>query len=138
MMIASATSRAFFFLPIAADLYRHYMAMRELAADQAAIAAQGVRWPLAKALYSLAASQQAVSATTLVAQVLDRSDAQVLNARFDALLGEASPYPLSVSRRRMRRSLLVATGFALLLLFSYAAHGGLVLLTVEHWLQGFC
>lgn len=138
MAVAQAATRAFFFLPLVNDLYQHYRVVRELAADQTAIAAQGVREPMAAALYHLALYQQENGRPTLVAYVLERSDAGTLNARLDALLGEASDYPFRSSRQRVRRTLLVTVAFSVLLSLSYAAHGGLVLLTIGHWIQGSC
>ncbi len=137
MAFAAAISRVCFLLPLANDLYRHYLAARELAADQATLATQGASQPLTAALYRLVTNRPEQPKAPLVAQMLDSSGA-VLNARFDALLGKANPYPLLLPNRHLLRS-----GGALLLLIaallvSYAAHGGLVLMTIGHWLQGYC
>jgi Zn-dependent protease with chaperone function len=52
--ISRALARGLFFLPLAQDLARSYLLLKELAADEHAIRHMGDRWPLASALYQLA------------------------------------------------------------------------------------
>ncbi len=138
MAVAAALSRAFFFLPVVADLYRHYLAMRELAADQEAVAAQRTPEPLAAALYQLATAHPHMAAPPVAANVMDRADGAVMNARFDALLGVTNPYHRRLSSRKIAVSLGFVALASLLLALTYTAHHGLVLATLEHWLQGYC
>ncbi len=138
MAIASALAHAFFFLPVASDLYQHYLAMRELAADQEAVAVQRTPKPLAAALYHLASVHRPPTTYLITANVIDRVDGAVMNARFDALLGVADPYRMRLSTRKMAISATFIASTTLLLALTYAAHNGLALLTLEHWLEGFC
>jgi Zn-dependent protease with chaperone function len=139
MALGGALVRVCFFLPIAKDLYQHYLVARELAADRAAIAAMGGCQPLAAALYRLAAvtAPQPQVTPTFAANAFDTRAPGTLNARFDAILGESNPYHLHISLRRLFASLAVITVSTMFLTISYAAPDGL-LATICQWLQSYC
>lgn len=52
--LVRAMARALFFLPLAQDLARGYLILKELAADEYALQRMGDRWPLASAMHKLA------------------------------------------------------------------------------------
>lgn len=99
--VARAAARALFFLPSAKDLADGYRVLKELAADEYAIARLGDRWPLASALSKLARRGQGEVAIGAAAGV-----AGDITLRIRQLLenpGEVA-VPLSRSRGRVLAS----------------------------------
>lgn len=137
MAVAGALVKVCFFLPLAKDLYQHYLVVRELAADQGAISVLGTRQPLASALYRLATAvtepRRPIS-PLYAASALDTDAPETLSARFAALLGEGASYGLHVPLRHLLASAAVIAATAMLLVISYTAPDGL-LPALCQWLE---
>gem|GEM_PF-2092994 len=110
--------------------------MRELAADHHALRKQGTTTPLATALYCLATLPTSPVTSVAAASILEPGAG--LNVRLDALLGDPNPYPLRLPRPHLVHSLMTFGVVSLLLILSYVAHEGKMLITLAHWLQGYC
>jgi Zn-dependent protease with chaperone function len=84
-------SSAFFFVPLVGALYRRFLAEMDVAADRAAVAAQGTTAPLASALLRLVEHGDAPRPAAGAA-------GGALDVRVDALLGLPTRAPLRLDR----------------------------------------
>ncbi|MBI4491654.1 MAG: M56 family metallopeptidase [Chloroflexi bacterium] len=107
-LLASAA----FFVPALGALYRRYLVEKELAADQAAIRAQGGTTPLAAALVRL------LDHGAFPNPVWSAGASEAIEARIDALLGDPVRLRLRVGRTPLLGSVAVALLAALPLLAS--------------------
>lgn len=101
-------SASLFFVPVVPALYRRYLVEKELAADRAAVLAQGTDRALAGALLKVLEHDQPMAAPALGA-----SADGALDLRIDALLGEPVRVALPLSHRHLTGSALVVVLAAL-------------------------
>lgn len=111
-LLSRALERAFFFLPIVAELGHHYRVAAELAADRAVIERQGQRRPLASALYKVLTATDAADSGPGLA-----GPAGVTHLRIAHLLHPHTPERLRLSLSALATSLLVLLLIATVVLF---------------------
>jgi beta-lactamase regulating signal transducer with metallopeptidase domain len=121
VMIARALPAALFYLPALRDLRSRYVAGRELAADQRALAACG-RSPLAGALVKVLRSP----AWPELGAAAAIGGAELLEIRVQQLETGGEPRVARVSKRALLLSALGATVLSASVVVSLAASGGLV------------
>jgi Zn-dependent protease with chaperone function len=111
VLLARALGRAFFFLPLVAELGRHYLIAKELAADREVICAQGQGHQLASVLYKLITASSEADAGAAVAGLISTTA-----ARIDHLLDPQVPARLRFSPSALAISTLVLFAVAVVML----------------------
>lgn len=120
VLLARVLGRAFFFLPVVAELGRHYIVVKELAADRAVIGEQGQgRW-LASALFKLITIPSVADASTVTTGLIDATD-----VRIDHLLEPGTTERLRFSTATLATSVSVLVAIAAIVFSPGLAGAGL-------------
>lgn len=119
ILLTRALGRAFFFLPLIAELGRYYLVAKEVEADRAVIRAQGGGRQLAAVLLKLALSCPGIDQETTVAGL-----GGVIETRIDSLLGAGAPVRPRPSSAAIGLSALVLVAIAVVVLAPNLVGGG--------------